>query len=316
VAEAGGHEWDAVCLGDLFVDLIPHSKADGQWLYRPSPGGAPGNVAAGLARLGHRALMVARVGEDGFGRLLTEALAGHGVDVAGIVRSPQVQAGLSVVTLDEAGDRSFMFYHDRPADQDMRVEDIDERWLAQSKVLHVGILTMASPLSAAAQRRAMDLADAHGTRISCDVNFRPAMWGSADDMLAAGREVIGRSAIVKVSEEELRDLTGNKDADAAVAALWHEGIAYLSVTRGAKGALLYTRQGRFDHPGFRVDAVDTTGAGDGYTAALLSGVLSGKAPEELLTLACAAGAIAASRKGAMESLATREELAELVARRG
>src|SRR4051794_23068026 len=105
--------WDVVCLGDLFVDFVPHSKADGQWLYVPSPGGAPGNVAAGLAKLGHKTLMVSRVGDDALGRLLRTALLGYGVDVAGVIQSATEQVGLSIVTLDASGDRSFMFYHDK-----------------------------------------------------------------------------------------------------------------------------------------------------------------------------------------------------------
>jgi fructokinase len=306
--------WDVVCLGDLFVDLVPHSKADGHWLYRPSPGGAPGNVAAGLARLGHKALMVSRVGEDAFGRLLISALSGHGVDVSAVVLSRTEQSGLSIVTLDDSGDRSFIFYHDKPADQHIRAEDIAPVWFAQARMLHVGILTLASPVSAAAQRKAMDLADAHGLPISCDVNFRPSMWDSEEHMLEAGREVIGRAAVVKVSEEELRSLEPGKDDDSAVRALWHDGLRYLSVTRGAGGALLYTRDGKFACAGFRVNALDTTGAGDAYAASFLSGMLRGIDPPQLLRMACAAGGIAASRKGAMDSMPTREEVAAFLAR--
>lgn len=306
--------WDAICLGDLFVDLIPHAQADGHWLYRPSPGGAPGNAAVGLAKLGHTALMASRVGEDAFGRLLIEALAGHRVDVSGIIQSRTEQSGLSIVTLDESGDRSFLFYHDKPADQHIRAEDIDAEWFAQSRMLHVGILTMASPVSAAAQRKAMDAADANGLPISCDVNFRPAMWEDERRMLDAGREVIARSAIVKVSEEELRSLHPDANAESAVAALWHGGLRYLSVTRGAGGAVLYTRHGRFECPGFRVSAVDTTGAGDAYTASILSGVLRGVDPPQMVREACAAGALAASRKGAMDSLPTMADVTAFLAR--
>ena len=301
--------WDVVCLGDLFVDLVPHVQIDGHWLYLPSPGGAPGNVAAGLAKLGHTALMVSRVGDDSLGRLLIAALSRHGVDVSGIVSSPTEQAGLSIVTLDDRGERSFLFYHDRPADQNIRAEDIAPAWLQNSKLLHVGILPLASPASAAAQRKAMDLAEAHDVPISCDVNFRPALWSDAAAMLEAGREVISRAAIVKVSEEELLSLDMGRDIDAAVQALWHGRLRYISVTRGAGGALLYTPAGSFACEGFKVDALDTTGAGDAYAAAVLSGVLQGAEPPELLRRACAAGALAASRKGAMDSLPTRDELA-------
>ncbi len=300
--------WDVVCLGDLFVDLVPHSRRDGQWLYVPSPGGAPGNVAAGLAKLGHKALMVSRVGDDAFGRLLIDSLRGYGVDVSGIVQSATEKAGLSIVSLDEKGDRSFMFYHDKPADQHISAEDIETEWLVQSDILHVGILPLASSTSTAAQRKAMDLADANSTLISCDINFRPALWDDDMAMLAAGREVISRSAIVKVSEEELQSLNGKDDMDEAVQALWHDGLKYLSVTCGAAGAKLYTTAGTFGCAGFNVGAVDTTGAGDAYTASILSGVLQGLGPQRLVDAACAAGSLAASRKGAMESLPKRAEL--------
>jgi fructokinase len=93
--------WGVVCFGELFVDLVPHSEADGQWLYVPSPGGAPGNVATGLAKLGHKTLMVSRVGDDAFDKLLVDALRGYGVDVSGIVQPAAEKAGLSIVTLDE-----------------------------------------------------------------------------------------------------------------------------------------------------------------------------------------------------------------------
>ena len=305
--------WDVVCLGDLFIDLVPHSKADGHWLYVPSPGGAPGNVAAGLARLGHRPLMLSRVGDDAFGNLLIETLRGFGVDVSGVIASSAERTGLSIVTLDSAGERSFMFYRDRPADQFIRAEDIRADWLAGSRILHVGLLPLASPQSAAAQRRAMDIADAHGIPISCDVNFRPALWHSNAEMLAAGREVIGRSAIVKLSEEELRSLAGHADIDAGVKEMWHARLAYFSVTRGARGAVLHTPGGRFICAGFAVDVVDTTGAGDAYAAAVLSGVLAKRDPQVLLEMACAAGGLAASRKGAMRSLPTMSELAAFLA---
>ena len=251
--------WDVACLGDLSVDLVPHSQAGGQWLYVPSPGGAPGNVAVGLAKLNHKALMISRVGDDAFGRLLIAALQGYGVDVSGVVQSSTEQSGLSIVTLDASGDRSFLFYHDKPADQHVNVEDIDANWLAQSKIVHVGILPLASPTSAAAQRKAMDSADANGKLISCDVNFRPTLWDNTEAMLAAGREVIRRAAVVKLSEEELRNLNDGEDMEAAVQALWHDRLKCFSVTRGAQGAVLYTPAGdlplKFHPAAFRVSGV-------------------------------------------------------------
>ncbi|MFN0191264.1 MAG: PfkB family carbohydrate kinase, partial [Aestuariivirga sp.] len=122
------------------------------------------------------------------------------------------------------------------------------------------------------------------------------------------------SAIVKASEEELLSLNSNGDMDAAVQALWHGRLKCFSVTCGEAGAVLYTPAGKFFCAGFKVDAVDTTGAGDAYVASFLSGLLHGTEPQKLLNTACAAGALAASKKGAMESLPTKVELAEFLAK--
>lgn len=303
---------DVICIGELFIDLVPSGSGDGSYL--PSPGGAPGNVAVGLSKLGHDALMISRVGRDAFGRLLVETLQNFGVDASGVVLSGAEKVGLAVVTLDEGGDRSFMFYHDTPADQNMQAEDIQAGWFTSAKILHAGVLPLASPGSAAAQRRAMDLADGSGALISCDVNFRPALWDDPARMLRAGREMIGRSAIVKVSAEELEAVGGPGDTDAIVRSLWHDRLRLFSVTRGAEGAALYTSDGKHECVGYRVTAADTTGAGDAYAAAILSGLISGMEPARLLPMACAAGALAASSKGAMGSLPTREELAAFTAR--
>lgn len=167
---------------------------------------------------------------------------------------------------------------------------------------------MSAPTSAAAQRKAMDLAEANGTLISCDVNFRPTLWNDPAGMLATGREMISRSAIVEASMEELRVLNGIDDMDVAVQALWHDQIGYFSVTRGAEGAVLYTPAGKFECEGVKVAALDTTGAGDAYAASLLSGVLHDIEPKKLLKMACVAGALAASRKGAMASQPTKAEI--------
>jgi fructokinase len=305
--------WDVACFGELFVDLVPHSMVDGKWLYAPSPGGAPGNVAVGLAKLGYRSLMMSRVGDEAFGHLLVQALEGYGVDVSGVVLSPTEKTGVSIVTLDARGDRSFMFYRDSPADFHIDPVDVRPDVVGNARILHVGVLPLASDISGHAQRKAMDIADAKGVLVSCDLNFRPKLWRDAADMLAAGRELVSRCAIVKVSEEELQALEGGRDMDDAVSSLWHEGLRLFSVTRGAGGAVLYAPDGKWVCDGFKVDAVDTTGAGDAYTATLLSGFMRGQPNDRLVISACTAGALASTRKGAMESLPTALEIAQLMA---
>lgn len=313
--------WDVACLGELVIDLVPHSQAGGQWLYAPNPGGAPGNVAVGLARLGHPVVMISKVGNEAFGRMLIAALEGFCVDTAGVARGEREKTCLSVVALDPDGERDFFFYRDDPAELAIDADEIDERLVGEVKIVHLGALPFSARRSAEAQRKAIRLAHATGRLISADPNFRPSLWPNRGAMLEAGRELIAEAAIVKVSEEELVAMAGGAPSvEEAVRALWHPSLQVMAVTRGARGAELFTAADRFVCHGFAVGAVDTTAAGDAFAAALLSGLLDSQMKPagrdgflRLLRSACAAGAIAATTKGAMGSLPGRAELARFLA---
>ena len=311
--------WDVACLGDLVVDLAPHSNPQGQWLYAPHPGGAPGNVAVGLARLGRKARMLAKLGDEAFGHLIAATLDRHGVDTAGVSFAAGAKTRLSVVTLDAAGDRAFIFYGDSPADLLISAEDIRSEFITGSNILHLGGLLMAGVPSLAAQQKAIALARASGRVISVDPNFRPSLWADQGAMLHAGRHLVAAAAIVKLSEEELFALAPGQSIETSARTLWHDGLKVMAVTRGAMGAVMFTVDQVFTCGGFPVAAVDTTAAGDAFMAALLSGLLDigmdVTAEDRLghiLRSACAAGALAATVKGAMESLPAPEDIAHLL----
>ena len=316
-------EWDVTCLGELLIDLVPHSKSNGEWLYAPSPGGAPGNVAVGLARLGRRAAMLGKVGNDGFGNMIVSALNRHGVDTSGVSRSACEKTGLSVITLGPAGDRDFVFYRDNPADLAIDLDDVNPELIEHSTVLHLGVLPISAPRSAAAQNKAISLAKAAGRLISVDPNFRPALWQDHSAMLLAGRELIAQADIVKLNENELFALVEGSSIEKAARTLWHKDLKMLAVTKGAYGAELFTTTKRFACEGFAVESSDTTAAGDAFTASLLSGLLEiavNTADHDqlsnILRSACAAGALATTKKGAMASVPGREDIAQFMKERG
>ena len=107
---------DIVAFGELIVDLVPGVTADGVRCFIPKAGGAPGNVAVGVAKLGAGAAMLSKVGDDAFGRLLIETLAGYGVATDGVIRAAVGTTALAVVTVDAGGEREFMFYRAGGAD--------------------------------------------------------------------------------------------------------------------------------------------------------------------------------------------------------
>ncbi len=312
--------FDVVAFGELVVDLIPAESGSGNLLFKAVPGGAPGNVAAGVARLGQRAAMLSKVGPGPLGSLLIEALARAGVETRGIVRSKVDPTALAVVSLNAAGESDFMLYRDGCADSRYDASEVALDIAGACRVLHVGSLSLGSPLSAEAQRLAVKTAKNAGALISTDVNFRPAIWRNPDEMHATGREAIASADIVKVSAEELLALASAADTASAVRSLWHSGLKLFAVTHGARGAELFTPRCHVSIAGFPVKVADTVGCGDAFMAALLTGLplerLATSREEELYNIgraACAAGAAVARVVGAMEHMPRRQDISTLIA---
>jgi fructokinase len=313
---------DVVTLGELVIDLVPTSL-DREPLLAVRPGGAPGNVAAGVARLGGAAAVLSRVGPGALGQLLIDALARAGVDTAAVTRSSHEPTALAVVSLNPDGDRDFVLYREGCADSRLVLEPPALGYLATTRILHTGSLSLATPVSAAAQRQAVARAGAAGALISTDVNFRPALWRDPAAMLATGREAVAAANIVKVSADELFALAGASDTAAAAKAVWHPRLQLLAVTAGPGGASLFTADRRIDVAGFAVPVLDTVGCGDAFMAALLVGLLAAGSPvpdartlERIGRYASAAGAVMAGVAGAMENMPRHEQVAALMRTHG
>ena len=153
------------------------------------------------------------------------------------------------------------------------------------------------------------------------MNFRPAFWRDEARMRDAGLHTVKAASIVKASADELALLTGSTDVEPAVRSLWHPDLIAFAVTKGGAGAELFTRSHAVSVPGFGVTVVDTVGCGDAFMASLLSGLLDwnfnldAEALTAVLTRACAAGAIVATRSGGLESMPDREAIDRFLASR-
>ncbi len=311
--------YDVVALGELLIDMVPLPAPAGALNFAAKPGGAPGNAAVGLAKLGRPVAMLSKVGNDAFGRLLTGTIAAAGASVEAIVVSKDHLTGVAVVTLDAQGDRDFLFYRQDCADVNYAPDEVREDLIRGARILHVNSLVLASPVSGSAQRHAMAVAREAGILISVDPNLRPLLWESREAMIAAAREVIAAADILKVGEDELQIITGIADTAAALAQVWHDGLRVVAITRGAAGATILTRADRVDVPGIAVKVVDTTGCGDSFMAAFLTGLLDSAfdlSADNLAAIgrfACGAGAITARKPGGMDAMPTRAELAAFMA---
>ena len=305
-----------VCFGELLIDFVALESgvqvgdASG---FQKAPGGAPANVAVALARLGVPSAFLGQVGDDPFGHYLAGVLQSDEIDVSGLRFSNEARTALAFVSLAEHGERSFMFYRHPSADMLMRPEDVDTAQIDQASVFHFGSITLIGEPSRSATLHAARHAQSAGVLVSYDPNLRLPLWSSVD----AAREgmLIGfeYANIVKISDEEVQFLTGSDD----VSSLWHAATQLIVVTHGKDGCTAYWRDGTgVSAPSYDVMPVDTTGAGDGFVAGLLAGILeqgtSTDAIASILPFANAVGALATTQRGAIPSFPSRNEAEQLM----
>lgn len=306
-----------LCLGEALVDFV--ADVSGVTLqecpgFRKAPGGAPANVAVGLARLGVHAAFLGKMGEDPFGHFLESTLASAGVDTRYVRWDHEARTGLAFVSLQANGERDFVFYRNPSADMRYRPDEIPDEALAGARIFHFGSITLIQDPSRAATLDALSRSRAVGALISYDPNLRPALWPDLEMARAEILRTLPLADVVKVSEEEAEFLFGTAPAAEQAARLRALGPRLAAVTCGERGSLLATANGSVEVPGYRVDAVDTTGAGDGFTAGLLATLLDtpqllhgdGDMLRRAARFGNAVGALTCTRKGAIPALPERE----------
>lgn len=277
--------------------------------------GAEGNVSIGLARLGHRVRWVGRVGTDPLGDLVRSQLRAENVDVGHVVQDPDRPTGLMIVEARTADLARVEYRRRDSAASALSPDDLQGALDDGARCLHLtGITPALSGTARAATLHAARTARAAGVLVSLDVNHRSRLW-SRSEASGALRELVRYADVVVASDDELPLLTtaaaDEHDEAVAVAALLDDGARLVAVKRGAAGASVFTAEGRHDRDALAVTAVDTMGAGDAFTAGLLSGLLDGLAPPQALGRAVTLGAFAVSTEGDWEGLPTRAELSLL-----
>lgn len=316
------HAPQVLALGELLIDFVAEERgvtlAEARTFLK-APGGAPANVAVGVARLGTPSGFVGRVGDDPFGHFLAETLAGEGVDVSMLRFDAEARTALAFVSRRDDGERDFVFFRHPSADMRHDPADLDEARIAAARVLHVGSISLIAERSANTTRRAVAVAREAGTLVSYDPNLRLPLWPSAEAASAGIRSLWTLADVIKISDEELTFLTG-RDDEAAARSLWHDGLSLMLVTRGVTGVTYLLPDGSGDVPGYEVDTRDTTGAGDSFTAATLAalveddGLLADRDRlEAALRRANAFAALTTTEPGAIPAMPTRARLEAFLA---
>lgn len=297
----------AVVLGEALIDLLETELSDGETGYRPAVGGAPFNVAVGVARLGGAAEFVGSVSTDRLGERLHGFLAGNGV---GTGASKRVGVPTTLALTSFAGaEPDFAFYGDSHGL--LGPDDLDPTALAGAAVLYTGSIAMLRPPTLAAARAAWRVP---GPRKVFDPNARPRLLTDVAGYRAVVEEFAAGADLMKLSSADATVLWGADEASVA-ARLADLGAQTVVVTRGAAGALLRHGGAVTEIAAPRVVAVDATGAGDSVMAALVHGLLltgAGAAPDwpALVRYALAVGALTVEGRGGATALPTADRVRE------
>ncbi len=322
-ARDGGHP--IVCLGEALIDFVagePTASVEAATTFHKAAGGAPANVAVGLARLGERVAFVGKVADDGFGRFLRTTLEQAGVDVTGLVTDGRARTPLAFVGAGTTTERAFVFYHQGMADTALRTSDLNRPLIVNAPIFHFGSVTLSAEPGRSATLAAAALARDRGAMVSFDPNVRLELWEEPGEALRTIRQCLSIAHLVKVSLEEAAWLSGEAAVTAAATNIRTLGPRLVVVTLGAHGAYYQTASGDGTVEGFVVDTIDSTGAGDAFVAALLAEFAQAVDPVEALEdgpvirravgLANAAGALATTAYGAIPSLPTSSSIARLL----
>lgn len=318
-----------VCFGEALIDFLARPGVDGApRSFIEYAGGAPANVAVGVARLGGDAHFVGMLGADMFGDTLFAQLRAHGVDTAQVRRTAAANTALAFVSLSSDGERSFSFYRPPAADLLFAPHDFDTAAFDAIAVFHVCSNSLTDDAIATTTRHGMTLARDAGAVVSMDLNLRPALWPAGVDPAPRLWEALAHAHLVKLSVEELEFLSGSGDEATAIARLFDGDTRAIVVTDGRAPMRWWTRNESGTQSPFMVAVIDTTAAGDAFVAGLLYGIADASIAVDaladafadddtrgdLLAFAAATGALATTRHGSFASMPSRVEVQALIDR--
>jgi 5-dehydro-2-deoxygluconokinase len=320
---------DVITIGRSSVDLYGQqigSRLEDISSFAKSVGGCPSNIAIGTARLGLRSGLITRVGDEQMGRFIKEQMAREGVALDGIATDPERLTSLVLLSVENDKTFPLIFYRDNCADSALCEDDIDPAFIASASAVLVTGTHFARPHNAAAQRKAMRIAEENGRKVILDIDYRPNLWGLAGH--AAGDERYIRSDkvsqhfqailpdcdLIVGTEEEIHIAGGSESTLEALGRIRALSQATVVLKRGPMGCVVFPSAipGRIEDGivgiGFPIEVYNVLGAGDAFMSGFLRGWLKAERLETCATWANACGAFAVSRLLCSPEIPTFEEL--------
>jgi fructokinase len=312
-----------LAIGEALIDFIPEET--GKELknvkgFQPAVGGAPANVCGAYVKLGGEAAMITQLGDDPFGDKIVDEFVSCGIGCQYVKRTKEANTSLAFVALKGDGNREFSFYRKPGADMLLKAEDVKEEWFEDAFALHFCSVSLGDFPMKEAHKKAVEYAVKKGALISFDPNLRLQLWEDREKLRQAVLEFAPLAHVLKISDEELKFITGCDEIEKALPGLFKGNTRMVIYTKGSDGAECYTACHKGAAAGKKVKAVDTTGAGDGFIGSFLycladDGVtadslaqVTGEKMAKYLEFANAFCGISVTKHGAIASYPTMEEM--------
>ena len=309
-------KYAVTALGELLIDFVPNGKDEnGDLVFAAKTGGAPPNLLSAVASAGFRTGMIGMVGDDMFGRQILREIEKYGVDISNVKVSDSYNTTLAFVSLDETGDRDFSFFREHNADTHLGKDDFDPGMIRESEIFHFGSLSFTHETVREASEYAIRTARDNGCIISYDPNYRAPLWKSEKEAVDVMLMNIKRTDILKISLEEAQMVTGEQDAFDCMKKLFTMGPKVILVTDGGNGIRYGVRGETGEAQAYKMNTIDTPGAGDIFFGSFLAGFFkSGKAFEEItaedvgvfVDRAAYIAAVSTTRHGGIASIPVEE----------
>ena len=291
-------------MGEALVEIM-RDKAGvplGQvGLFRgPFSSGAPAICADAAARLGCKTALISGVGDDAFGKCITDRLRKDGVDISHVLVDPQVSTGCAFVTYYEDGSREFIFHMGNTPAAEAKAPSEED--FPNVEIMHImGCSLMAKKEFAGEIVKTMHMFYDKGAKISFDPNIRKELLAD-ESTYTLIEDVMNHVSIFLPGREELLFLTGKRTVPEAIEkAFAYPRMEMVLLKNGSRGSSLYLKNGQqMEFDAYPIEQVDATGAGDCFDGAFLAGLIGGESPEYSAKMASAAGALNAAAFGPME----------------
>lgn len=302
---------DVITIGEAMITFSPNTTGPMKFVnvFEKRVGGAELNLAIGCSRLGLKVGYISRLGNDEFGKHIHTFAKGEGIDMSQVKLIDGYPTSLNFRELMADGNGRTFYYRDKSPTLALNPNDLDEEYIKKAKILHItGIYPAISTNNMRVIHRAIEIAKQNGLMISFDPNIRLRMW-SKEEAREVLSEILPHTDILLAGDEEMDIIIGEKDPKAIIESVKEMGVSFVAVKQGENGSVGYYNGEIIDAPPVKATKViDTVGAGDGFNAGILYGILKQWPLEKTLTFANTIGSMVVSMFGDNEGLPYYEDI--------